>query len=109
MSGESFLALMMEGQVCAPRTSSHPYGLLPQGEGGWAQAVEASQAYPLSTGFQGKELFLPADSGTLSSNFINERSLCPLSTWLAEGEGKQAAMFSHKAGSLSFRLSSICP
>ena len=96
MSGESFLALMMEGQVCAPRTSSHPYGLLPQGVGGWAQAVEATQAYPLSTGFQGKESFLPADSGTLSSNFINERSLCPLSTWLAEGEGKQAAIFSQK-------------
>ena len=105
MSGESFLALIMEGQVCAPRTSRHPSGLLPQGEG----AEHKQWRHPRPT-------LCPLDSKENNSFCQLTQVHCPAASlmrgayvlfqrgWRGMGEAG-----SYKAGSLSFWLSSICP
>lgn len=98
----------MEGQTSAPRTSSHPSGLLPQGEGRghkqWRhpRPILCPLASKENNSFcQLTQVHCPATSLMRGAYVLFQRG------WLGVSGSRQ--LFFSQSGFLSFRLSSICP
>ena len=98
----------MEGDISAPRTSSHPSGLLPQGEGRghkqWRhpRPILCPLASKENNSFcQLTQIHCPATSLMTGAYVLFQRG------WLGVRGSRQ--LFFSQSGFLSFRLSSICP